>query len=241
MPKIKSLDKSEAIDNFMHTPTKGGASAFNLNMLDSLTNSNNQSNSNSNNSNSSSDKVLNKIEINNHSNDYYNLTDKNNKNDDLIFKNQENSVFKSSNKRNNNNNNINNKSSYQQDDNEIIFRPLIKDDVVDVKNPKLPITFGRDFQMSGGYHSGGAGYLLSSEALKRMATKLINNFTSCRVSGFEDLDVGACWRSVNVTWSKSLDEFKKERFFPQPLLEFYYGGTGIDWLHTYGANKLFRV
>ena len=44
-------------------------------------------------------------------------------------------------------------------------------------------------------------------------TKLINNFTSCRVSGFEDLDVGACWRSVNVTWSKSLDEFKKERFF----------------------------
>ena len=140
MPKIKSLDKSEAIDNFMHTPTKGGASAFNLNMLDSLTNSNNQSNSNSNNSNSSSDKVLNKIEINNHSNDYYNLTDKNNKNDDLIFKNQENSVFKSSNKRNNNNNNnINNKSSYQQDDNEIIFRPLIKDDVVDVKNPKLPI------------------------------------------------------------------------------------------------------
>ncbi len=126
------------------------------------------------------------------------------------------------------------------DDDTFIFYDNLKLFLSD-KNPKLPITFGRDFQMAGGYHSGGAGYLLSSEALKRMATKLIKNFTSCPVSGYEDLDVGACWRSANVTWSKSLDEFKKERFFPQPLLEFYHGSSRIDWLHTYGANKLFRV
>ncbi len=132
MSKIKSLEKSESIDNFMRTPTKGGASAFNLNMLDSLTNSSSQSNSNLTNSNTTSDKVLNKIEINNHSNDYYNFTD-NNKNEDMVYKNQENSIFKSSNKRNNN------KTSFQQDDNEIIFRPLIKEDIPDTKNTKLPI------------------------------------------------------------------------------------------------------
>ena len=118
------------------------------------------------------------------------------------------------------------------DDDTFIFYDNLKLFLSD-KNPNLPITFGRDFQM--------AGYLLSSEALKRMATKLINNFTSCHVSGFEDLDVGACWRSVNVTWSKSLDEFKKERFFPQPLLDFYHGSSRTDWLNTYGANKLFKV
>jgi glycoprotein-N-acetylgalactosamine 3-beta-galactosyltransferase len=126
------------------------------------------------------------------------------------------------------------------DDDTFIFYDNLKKFLAD-KNSSEPITFGRDFHMAGGYHSGGAGYLLSHESLKRMASKLIQNYTSCSISGFEDVDVGNCWRSANVTWSKSLDEFNKERFFPQPILHFYFGLKDIDWLHSYGANKLFRV
>jgi len=126
------------------------------------------------------------------------------------------------------------------DDDTFIFYDNLKLFLAD-KNPKLPITFGRDFQINGGYHSGGAGYLLSNEALKRMATRLIRNYTSCRFSGYEDVDVGECWRKSNVTWSKSLDEFNKERFFPRPILDFYFGRTNINWLNRYGLHKLKKV
>lgn len=85
------------------------------------------------------------------------------------------------------------------------------------KNSTYPFTYGYDFNIivSGGYHSGGAGYILSNEALNRLGTKLSTNYTSCRNSGLEDVDVGACLRTVGVTMEKSLDSFGRERFLPQ--------------------------
>jgi hypothetical protein len=40
-----------------------------------------------------------------------------------------------------------------------------------------------------GYHSGGAGYLMSREAFKCLGSKLNNDFEYCEKSGIEDIDV----------------------------------------------------
>lgn len=54
------------------------------------------------------------------------------------------------------------------------------------KNKSSPVTFGCDFApwlVDYGYHSGGAGYLLSNEALKRLGSKLKENYTFCPNTG----------------------------------------------------------
>jgi hypothetical protein len=203
MPKIKSdldnTNKSASDSNgFLRTPTKGGASAFNLNMLDSLTsnggntntgsglsgantsssllNPNGVSGSGSNpalisekneinkkifskSSGQQNDKVLHKIEINNHSNDYYTFHDDQENSDqsskNMVFNtngNHEN-VFNRINRNTSNGNaanvSVNNPvklkpnqvcSDRNGDEEEVIFRPLIKEGD-QAANKKIKVTF----------------------------------------------------------------------------------------------------
>lgn len=78
-----------------------------------------------------------------------------------------------------------------------------------------PIYFGRRFKpyMKQGYMSGGAGYVLSREALKRFVegfkTKTCTHFTSV-----EDLALGQCMEKMGVLAGDSRDTMLRETFHP---------------------------
>ncbi|XP_062541617.1 glycoprotein-N-acetylgalactosamine 3-beta-galactosyltransferase 1-like [Armigeres subalbatus] len=80
-----------------------------------------------------------------------------------------------------------------------------------------PIYFGCKFKVSvkQGYMSGGAGYVLSKEALKRFVEKAIPN-KSCRQDsgGSEDVELGKCLELVNVLAGDTRDSLGRSRFFP---------------------------
>lgn len=64
--------------------------------------------------------------------------------------------------------------------------------------------------------SGGAGYVLSKEALRRFVEKAIPNKNFCRQNnnGAEDAEIGKCLEKVNVIAGDSRDENARGRFFP---------------------------
>ena len=88
-----------------------------------------------------------------------------------------------------------------------------------------------------GYFAGGAGYVLSREALRRFVVDGITNSSICEESDKGDEDVnlgkiilhfvcisyssyilfhilGGCMRNLNVTHGDSRDDRKLKRFFP---------------------------
>ena len=109
-------------------------------------------------------------------------------------------------------------------------------------NATEPLYFGRRFKpfVKQGYMSGGAGYVLSKEALKRFVevhktTQLqtccqggysdsillpvqagVDDRAMCRQSsgGAEDVEMGQCMQHLGVTAADSRDQEGKKRFFP---------------------------
>jgi len=64
--------------------------------------------------------------------------------------------------------------------------------------------------------SGGAGYVLSREALDRFVLRAMRDSRRCRrdIEGVEDVEMGQCLASVGVTAGDSRDEHGRERFHP---------------------------
>lgn len=64
--------------------------------------------------------------------------------------------------------------------------------------------------------SGGAGYVLSKEAVKRFVEQAIPNKKLCRSDndGAEDVEIGKCLEKVNVIAGDSRDHQARGRFFP---------------------------
>ncbi|XP_017770919.1 PREDICTED: glycoprotein-N-acetylgalactosamine 3-beta-galactosyltransferase 1-like isoform X2 [Nicrophorus vespilloides] len=85
-------------------------------------------------------------------------------------------------------------------------------------DPLDPIYFGCRFKpyVKQGYMSGGAGYVLSREALKRFIEVGVSNGTLCRQtnSGSEDVEMGKCMEKVKVEAGDSRDSLGRGRFFP---------------------------
>lgn len=86
------------------------------------------------------------------------------------------------------------------------------------KSPNDPIYFGRRFKpmVKQGYMSGGAGYVLSKEALTRLVSSGLSNSDSCRGDGggAEDLEMGKCLENLGVKAGDTRDELGRERFHP---------------------------
>lgn len=82
-------------------------------------------------------------------------------------------------------------------------------------SPEDPVYFGRRFKpyVKQGYMSGGAGYVLSKEALRRFVegfrTKVCTHTTSV-----EDLAMGQCLEKVGVVAGDSRDTIQRETFHP---------------------------
>lgn len=87
-------------------------------------------------------------------------------------------------------------------------------------NGSDPIYFGCKFKpyVKQGYMSGGAGYVLSKEAVRRFVTSGIKDDTGvvCRKdnSGAEDVEMGKCMENLNVVAGDSRDALGRGRFFP---------------------------
>lgn len=82
-----------------------------------------------------------------------------------------------------------------------------------------PLWFGHRFQPTehdGSYFSGGAGYVLSKEALRRFATNALNDLRLCadRSPEAEDVEMGLCMTSINITFGDTRDQYGRGRFFP---------------------------
>ena len=124
------------------------------------------------------------------------------------------------------------------DDDTFIFYDNLRD-FVETKKPSDPITFGYDFKVivPGGYHSGGGGYLLSNEAMKRLM-KTWRSFKN--IGETEDVEVAKILRSVNVSMGGSLDHKGRERFHPLDIAD-HYTGNFPDWILEYAKNPVKNV
>ncbi|XP_054640934.1 glycoprotein-N-acetylgalactosamine 3-beta-galactosyltransferase 1-B isoform X2 [Dunckerocampus dactyliophorus] len=78
-----------------------------------------------------------------------------------------------------------------------------------------PIYFGRRFKpyVKQGYMSGGAGYVLSKEALRRFVQGFKNKVCT-HTSSVEDLAMGQCMEKVGVVAGDSRDTLQRETFHP---------------------------
>ncbi|XP_030244360.1 glycoprotein-N-acetylgalactosamine 3-beta-galactosyltransferase 1 [Drosophila navojoa] len=102
-----------------------------------------------------------------------------------------------------------------------------------------PIYFGCNFQAEHRgptYMSGGAGYVLSNEAVRRLVENGIYG-SQCNPDsiGTEDYEMGVCLNKLNVTAGDSRDKFNRYRFLPVGLPKMLVPGI-IDkqfWLYHY--------
>lgn len=91
------------------------------------------------------------------------------------------------------------------------------------KNSTQPVQYGHRFKALNGFLSGGAGFVFSMEAYKRLINKLSFDYNSCPNSGIDDLDLSTCLKLVNVSIQDSRDENGLERFHPGDIERHYFG------------------
>ena len=85
-------------------------------------------------------------------------------------------------------------------------------------NTSEPIHLGYKFkaEVEGGYNSGGPGYVLSKEALKRFVQQGLSNNSICQTDPTfaEDVVIGKCLHSLGVKNGDSRDSHGRDRFSP---------------------------
>lgn len=108
------------------------------------------------------------------------------------------------------------------------------------QNTNEPIYFGHHFKtiVKQGYFSGGGGYVLSKEALRRFGGRKKG---SCREDqGAEDAEMGKCMEMLGVKTGDSRDRLGRSRFHCFNPETHIHGGYP-DWYYSYdkyGAKKV---
>lgn len=92
--------------------------------------------------------------------------------------------------------------------------------------------------------SGGAGYVLSKEALRRFALNSKSNSTLCKYNegSNEDVKIGKCLEKLNVIAGDSRDERGYPRFFPLNLISYLTKSDKyIVWYEKYRYHQTEKV
>lgn len=84
------------------------------------------------------------------------------------------------------------------------------------KNASQAVYYGCRFKpyVKQGYMSGGAGYVLSREALRRLARRRPQDGCRADAGGAEDVEMGRCLQRLGVAAGDSRDAAGRGRFFP---------------------------
>ncbi|XP_052796637.1 glycoprotein-N-acetylgalactosamine 3-beta-galactosyltransferase 1-like [Mya arenaria] len=105
------------------------------------------------------------------------------------------------------------------------------------QNKDSPIYFGHHFKtlVKQGYFSGGAGYVLSKEALRRFGAHGTNASMCRQDGGAEDAEFGKCMQNLGVKVGNSTDRFGRSRFHCFDPATHLMGGYP-DWYYKYDAH-----
>ncbi|KAL5020598.1 hypothetical protein ScPMuIL_002323, partial [Solemya velum] len=108
-----------------------------------------------------------------------------------------------------------------------------------VYDPNKPYYFGHMFKTLGGYSSGGSGYVISKESLKRFGEEGFNS-SKCRKDGAaSDQAIGACLKILGVSIGDSRDKEGRSRFHcftPETHILGMYPAWYLNY-DNYGAQK----
>ncbi|KAG5447136.1 Glycoprotein-N-acetylgalactosamine 3-beta-galactosyltransferase 1 [Clonorchis sinensis] len=109
------------------------------------------------------------------------------------------------------------------DDTYTIFENLL--DVLKSQSSDIPFMTGYRWplRIEGGYFSGGAGYVLSREALRRIVEESVDRHVDCPKNdeNMEDVKMSVCGHAVGVKRYDSFDEDGKSVFCPTTISEPY--------------------
>ncbi|EDV39551.2 uncharacterized protein Dana_GF24419 [Drosophila ananassae] len=103
-------------------------------------------------------------------------------------------------------------------------------------DPESSVYFGCRFKafFSQGYMSGGGGYVLSRDALRRLNLFAMNSTTTCKLNGdSEDMQIGRCLQDVGVVAGDSRDFQGHHRFLPVSPLTMFPEWPPGHWLENY--------
>ncbi|XP_070209237.1 glycoprotein-N-acetylgalactosamine 3-beta-galactosyltransferase 1-like isoform X2 [Littorina saxatilis] len=101
---------------------------------------------------------------------------------------------------------------------------------------KEPFFTGRHFkpEVKQGFNSGGAGYVLSKEALARLAARP-KDPPLCKEDGKgEDVEIARCLEKLEVRILNSTDSRGRSRFHTHEPVKHVI--KGVSWMHNYDAN-----
>ena len=108
------------------------------------------------------------------------------------------------------------------------------------QDPTQPVFFGHRFKpfLKQGYPSGGAGYVMSKEALRRYGERGFGNYSVCPKDwGPEDLKMGRCMERLGVSLRPTVDVEGRSRFHSL-MVQQMVGVNGLfpSWLYEYDAE-----
>ncbi|KAK3743745.1 hypothetical protein RRG08_043477 [Elysia crispata] len=108
------------------------------------------------------------------------------------------------------------------------------------EDPREPIYFGQRFKpfVKQGYASGGGGYVLSREALRRFGAEGYAKSSLCaRDRGAEDIEMGRCLQNLGVHLKPSLDALGRTRFHCFTPERFIMGAVP-KWFNSYDLDGI---